>query len=137
MDPSYMCGGPYKNFGEDKTWANPQLQSELAKTYNYNVNVGLMGVVGSAGKTGALSELDELLFGVADSNNFGVDTIFQRMGAKYCATYHQNATLNTGCETAWRFTNQTLPDSCYLQAALAQGGTVIPRCCGLPLTVIA
>jgi hypothetical protein len=112
MDSSYMAGSPFKNFGKQKEWYEPQIQEELAKTFFYNINVQVMG----RGFEYKPSDMDSLLFGLLDANpDWGADSIFQRMGARYCEVYGANATSSTGCEKGWRYTNQTLPLGCYLQ----------------------
>jgi hypothetical protein len=55
---------------------------------------------------------DQLMYDLANKHpDWGVDTIFQRAGAKVCTDYSNKST----CEKGWRFTNQTLPAACYLQ----------------------
>lgn len=112
MDPSYMSGGPYRNFGQDPTFYPAELQSELATTFHYNLNVAVMGFGGEP------SEMESILFGMMDANpSWGVDTIFQRQGTRYCDVYGPNASASVGCETGWRYTNQSLPEGCYLKDA--------------------
>eukprot|EP01052_Picozoa_sp_SAG31_P031148 SAG31_NODE_3270_length_4477_cov_2.498401_5_plen_267_part_00 len=96
-----------------------KLQEELAKTWNYNLNINTMtgkGRASTANPDALPDEQTSLLFALADSNpEYGVDSIFQRMGAKHCDQYDANASLTKGCETGWRYTNQTLDNGCYLQ----------------------
>ena len=117
MDPSYMSGSPFRHWGQDVTWYEPQIQEELAKTFHYNLQVGAMGRgrVSAADPDARPDEMTSILFGIADANpDYGIDTIFQRMGAKYCTHYDANSSLETGCEAGWRYTNQSLNIGCYL-----------------------
>jgi hypothetical protein len=111
MDPGYISGGPFDNFGQDKLYYPVQLQDELTKTWHYNL--AIYNTMASV-QWQKPSEAESLLFAIADSNAIGVDAIFERMGARYCE--HFNLTgPSTGCEAAWRYYNQSLETECYLR----------------------
>ena len=119
MDPRYMSGGAYRFFAPPgqllniSEMADVHLQEELATTWGYNLNMFRLAPASHTAPGGSpLSSVDQALVDLANANPaWGVDTIFQRAGARVCSDYTNKST----CEKAWRFQNQTLADSCYLQ----------------------
>jgi hypothetical protein len=120
-----MAGSAYKYFAPAGTLLNvseeaiPKLQAELASTWHYNLNFMRLGTAAcAAGKPTKADPnptpvcKEQQMIDLSNAHpEWGVDTIFQRAGAKVCADYSNKST----CEKSWRFKNQTLPDGCYLQ----------------------
>ena len=119
MDPSYMSGSAYRFFAPPgqlrniSEMADVHLQEELATTWGYNLNMFRLAPASHTAPGGSpLSSVDQALVKLANANPaWGVDTIFQRAGARVCSDYTNKST----CEKAWRFQNQSLANSCYLQ----------------------
>lgn len=129
MDPHYMAGSAYKFFAPTGTPLNvseqaiPTLQKELASTWHYNLNFMRLGPYPAcaAAKPTMPTKADpdpppickdQGMFDLSNKHpEWGVDTIFQRAGARVCSDYSNKTT----CEKDWRFKNQSLPDGCYLQ----------------------
>jgi hypothetical protein len=125
MDPHYMAGSAYKYFAPAGTLLNvseqaiPRLQAELASTWHYNLNFLSLGRPAcAAGKPTKKDPdppttcTDQMMIDLSNAHpEWGVDTIFQRAGARVCGDYGNKST----CEHQWRFKNQSLPDGCYLQ----------------------
>jgi hypothetical protein len=111
MDPRYMSGGAYRFFAPPgqllnvSELAEVHLQEELASTWNYNLNLFRLGTAQCTVDDHKGNPLptpvckDQALIDLANANpQWGVDTIFQRAGAKVCSDYENKSTCEKSCE---------------------------------------
>ena len=111
MDPRYLSGGAYRFFAPPgqllniSQLAEVYLQEELASTWNYNLNLFRLGSPECTINDKKGNPLptpvckDQALIDLANNNpQWGVDTIFQRAGAKVCSDYANKSTCEKSCK---------------------------------------
>ena len=123
-NPRYNYFIPGKRAPENETAiVVADLQTELATTWNYNLQMFELGRGSckppSVDRKGnpipaSCDVKTQAMINLSNAHpEWGVDVVFQRMGARVCADPDNRTT----CEKAWRYNNQTLPDGCYFQDA--------------------